>query len=334
MFLLPIGIFITSINIILINWNVRVKKFKKNATSLVGTSLSMKAFQIGYGSIHSGIFPGLIYADLVSKSLGSILLLFKNMIIYFRYLLKINWSEMKKIGMEYKKYPTYLLASNFVNKTTSDIPLYLLSSFFGLGAVGAFGFANQMLNIPFNVIGNSIAPVYYQRAKELHQIDSLALKEFTIKSYNRMLLLGCLAFGFIFAFGDLLFKLIFSYKWELAGQMAMLLSVYYVFKLISSPFARIFRVVRKEEITLKVNITLAILRIVGIGVGLYTNSVLMAIGCFSFTNLLGYAYNNLQVFKVLNIDSKIILKSTIIVMAPIFLGMSLLRILLNSIFNI
>jgi len=327
-YLLPIGLLVTTLNILFSNWNVRRKEFKKNASSNVVLSASAKGAQIGYGTLISGSFPGLIYSDIISKALATTILVSKTMAVDFALLKRITINEMKAIAIEFKKYPIYLLSSNFVNRFTSDIPIYILSSFFGLGAVGAFGFANTIMQIPFNVIGNSIAPVYFQRANELYLNDKESLKAFTIKSYDKMLLLGSLAYGFIFAFGDIIFKYVFSAEWELAGKLAMILSVYYVFKLISSPFARIFRVVRREEITLKVNIFLAVMRLVCLVLGLIFNNLYIAIVGFSFGNLLGYAYNNFEVFKIIGISRSHILTKTIKIMVPIFIGFTLFRFLI------
>ena len=329
-FLLPIGMFLTTLNVIFVNWNVRRKEFKKNVSSNVVKSISSKGYQIGYGTSFLAVFPGLIYSDIVSKSIGILLLWSKDMTIDLKLMSKIDKSEILRIGKEYIKYPTYLLGSNFVNRFTSDIPLYLLSSFYGAGAVGAFGFANMMLNIPFNVIGNSIAPVYFQRANELYLTDKDKLKSFTLKSYDKMLLLGCLAFGFIFAFGDVVFSFIFSAEWELAGNMARILSIYYVFKLISSPFARVLRVVGKEQLTLNYSIVLAVLRI-GSFVSLYIfDSIFYVLIIFSISNLIGYLYVNYLVFRSLDIGYRQISTGVINYAVPIFFVFSFLRLIVNN----
>ena len=333
-YLLPIGLLVTTLNILFSNWNVRRKEFKKNASSNVVLSASAKGAQIGYGTLISGSFPGLIYSDIFSKALATIILVSKSMAVEFALLKRITINEMKAIAVEYKKYPIFLLSSNFVNRFTADIPIYILSSFFGLGAVGAFGFANTIMQIPFNVIGNSIAPVYFQRANELYLNDKESLKTFTIRSYDKMLLLGSLAYGFIFAFGDIIFKYVFSAQWELAGKLAMILSVYYVFKLISSPFTRIFRVIRKEELSLRVNIILSTMRLLFLIIGLYYNSLFVAVSGYAFGNLLGYLYCNAQVFKVLNIRQSYIFKKAALTALPIFTFYYLFRCFLLSLIDL
>lgn len=324
-YLIPLGLFMSVLNVIFINWNVRNKEFKKNASSQVAKSVSKRGGEILYGSTIGGVFPGLVIADIVSKAIGTVFLGARNMIGEVKSLKNISNKDVNERLKEFKKYPTYIMGSNFINKFTGDIPLYLLAASFGEGAVGAFGFATQMMNIPFTVIGNSIAPVYFQRANELHLNNPEKLKEFTLSSYNKMLSMGCLAFGLIFGFGDIIFKFVFSDEWELAGQMAMLLSIYFVFKLISSPFARIFRVLRVEEKALSVNIVLAVSRVLGIAIGIYTGNLLYAIGCFSGGSLIGYAFNNFQVFNALNIRTSLIVYKTVIVVVPIFGFFYLLR---------
>lgn len=325
-YLIPIGIGISSINLIFVNWNVRRKEFKANAGSNVALSGTNKLIQILHGSLLNGRYIGLIGASLLSKALATLVLVSKRMLHDLRSFLRIKARYTKKVAFDFYKYPTYLLGSNLLNKSTADIPLYILAASFNEGAVGAFGFANQMLSIPFNVIGNSIAPVYYQRANELYLSDQNKLISFTIESYKRMLLLGSIVFGFVFAFGDILFEFVFSAEWKLAGELAMILSVYYVFKVISSPFARIFRVVGKEENTLWVNSVLAAFRIAGIVIGVWTKSLTMAILLFTLGNAAGYLFNNYRVFKVVGIKGKEMLIGTLLFFVPAFFIWFMIRV--------
>ena len=331
MWLIPLGVVITILNLIFINWNIRNKAFKSNATAQVAGSGSNKATQIALAPVLNGAFPGLIYADLCSKTISSIILSSKEMIRQIFKLGTVSWAAVKASAVEFINYPKYILSGNFVNKFTEDIPLYVISSFFGIGAVGAFGFANQMLGIPYNVIGKSIAPVYFQQANELYEKDKEALKQFTRRSYDKMLLLGSLAFGFTFAFGDVFFKWFFSAEWELAGQVAAILSVYYIFKLISSPFSGIYRVVRQESLTLIINSMLAVLRVAGIFIGVYTGSFLWAIGLFAGASLIGYMINNLLVFRAVGIPMRRVLFQTLATVLVIYGGFYLIRMGLNNI---
>jgi len=329
-YLLPIGLLVSALNVIFINWNVRRKEFKRNASSQVVMSSSRKGIEILHGVTLGGIFSGLIYADMISKFLGTLTLGTNNIFRDFKKFKVVTFSDQKEVLKEFRKYPTYIMGSNFLNKITSDIPLYLLAFGFGDGAVGAFGFANQMLNIPITVIGNSIAPVYFQRANELYLNNPESLRKFTLTTYTKMLIVGSLTFGLIFGFGDVLFSFVFSNDWELAGQFAMILSAYYVFKLISSPFARIFRVLRIEEKTLLVNIVLAGSRVLGITIGINTGSLIPAIICFTIGSAFGYMFNNVQVFIALGISFKEFLWKTFIIIMPIYGAFYCARFITNN----
>jgi len=300
---IPLGLLFTSLSAILINANVRRKEFKTNSSSNVALSVSNKSVQLAYGKFVGGSFSGLILADICGKILTTFILGFKNFGSDWRNIQDIKSHEVRSVLVEYKKYPLFVLTGNFFNRFTSDLPLYILTSFFGLGAVGAFGFANQMLAIPYNVIGNSIAPVYFQRANELYLHNKEALISFTISSYNKMLILGALAFGFIFGFGDILFAFIFGSEWKVAGEFARILSIYYVFRIISSPFSRVFRVVKKEEYGLLINIIIAFFRILGISIGVFFNNLLISVFLFAIGNLIGYLITNVLIFRAIGLNN-------------------------------
>lgn len=332
-YLLPIGLLLTTVNVILINWNVRRKKFKKNAESIVATSATVKSVQIGYGSLVSSTFPGLIYSNLLSSLVGIIVLGASNMKRDILLLSRIKTSRIIAQAKEFKKYPTYLLGANFVNRFTDDIPLFLISASFGAKAVGAFGFARSMMLIPYSVLGNSITPVYFQKAKELYESDILELQNFTKKTYLIMVILASLSYGFIFGFGDILFKFVFSQEWEQAGRIASVLSIYYVVKIISSPFSKIFLVVRKEHLSLYLTTILALSRILGVYIGLSTDQLDMVILLFALGNLIGYGSTNFYVFKTLKINFIKQFILTTVIVGSIFSGYYLLRILLINFLN-
>ena len=328
---IPIGLMLANMNLILINWNVRKVNFTRNATSNVSRGAFVKLLQFFSGLFVKIQALNLVFSTLIGEAISIAILFSKKTKIDFFALRGIRYVEIQKTAVEFIKYPTYLLSSNFLNKVSGDIPLYIFTSTFGLGAVGAFGFANSVLSIPVNMIGNSLAPVYYQKANQLYQTDKQQLRDLTLGLYNKLLLISCLVFGFVFTFGDVVFDIFFGKEWKLAGQIAMILSVHYIFLLISSPLARIFRVYRKEEYSLKVSVMLAVFRCLGLFIGMYLDDLIIAIALFTAGNVIGYLYNNYKIFNLLEISNLTLIKKTLPTILIIFSLFQILRLAYNSI---
>ena len=106
---------------------------------------------------------------------------------------------------------------------------------------------------------------------------------------------------------------------------------YLIFKLVSSPIARVFRVVKKEEYTLYVSLILAFARSVGIVFGVYTNDLLSAVFWFSGANAIGYIVTYILVFKAVDLPIfRNIVKSTAVIIIVFFL-FYLIRMCFNQI---
>ena len=296
-YLLPLGLFLSSLVVTFQNWNVRRKEFKTNSISSVVTGVTDRGSQIGFGLSLGSVFSSLIFSKILSDIMTLITLSKRTMISEIRGALSIPISQMKKTILEYVKYPKFILTGNFINRLSGDIPLYLFAATFDLRAAGAFGFATAILNVPYKVIGGSISTVYFQKATELYNKDKKLLQEFSKSSFMKMTFLGSLAFGFVFGFGDIIFNIVFSSEWNLAGRIARVLSLYYIFKIVSSPFSTVIRSVKKEEYGLYLNIVLSVSRVFGIFVGILTGDLIYAVIWFALGNVFGYLVSNFLIFK-------------------------------------
>jgi len=312
--LIPLAIGLSCIRDISVNWNVRNKDFKKNATSNVLTSGSMKLMNIGYALTLGPSVFGLVLSNLVAIVTAISTLGIRKMWRSIGILRRIHLKEVFEVGKKYKKYPINLLPGNLINRYTADLPIYLLTAYFSPAITGAFVLANTIMNIPLTVIGSSIASVFLQKANELYLTDPDEMARFADRTNRKMLWFGALAFGGLFGFGDLLFGVAFGKPWVLAGQFSSILSVYFVFKLIAGPMAKVFRVVGKEQYSLYVSLILAIMRVVGIGLGVLSEDIFLTIIYFTIANLIGYLITAMFVFKACRLPAlKLAFESVLIV---------------------
>jgi len=324
---LPLGLFILSIHTILTNWTIRRKEFKTNAVSNISASISSRSFQIAYGFGVGNFFGGLIFSELISKTVGVLTMWKKDMSKDISNFSLLKKQDILDVIKKYKRYPTYILGANIVNSSTVAIPFYMVAGGFGIGAVGAFSMAQKILAIPYTALGNSITPVYFQKANELIGNKENVLSDLTKSTYNKLLILSSIIYGFVVGFGDILFFTFLGEKWLLAGQMAQILAIYYVFQMISSPFSKLFWIYKREDISLKMNILRAVLRVCSIYIGIETGSLIDAILFFSVANLIGYLVMNIYVLKFVKLKIPQVLFRTILVCGSIMIFYYLFRLL-------
>ena len=297
LFLVPLAVALFCIRDISTNWNVRNKDFKKNAISNITSSSSLKIVQISSATIFHPSVLGLIFSSMFSVILSILTLGVKKMLIGLRVLTRISMTEVFDIGKKYKKYPLSLLPGNLINRYTADLPIYMFTAYFSPAITGAFVLANTIMAIPLKVIGSSFGSVFLQKANELYLNNPDKMSRFANRINRKMLLVGTLAFGMLFGFGDLIFSVFFGTEWTIAGKFAALFSVYFIFKLASSPMTKVFRVVGKEHYSLYVSVVLALSRILGVWIGIKSGKPLKAILYFTVANLIGYLITYAFVFK-------------------------------------
>jgi len=329
-YLVPLAVFLSGISNILVNWNVRAKLFAANATSNVASGVTIKAVQIVSKAIFDFSYLGLIFSNFFASFVQWIILFQRKSNKYLRYLPKISWSAMRSTLVKYRKYPIYLMPGNFINTFGRGLPVFFFTPVYGLEVTGAFGLAVSIIGIPYRVLGNSISPVFLQRANELYHSDSKKLEDFTRVFHGKMLLLGSIIFGIAFAFSDILFPIYLGKKWLLAGQMAQVLSVYLVVMLVTSPLQRIYRVVRKEQLSFYMHVVVLILRLVALFVGVKYTNPLVAVGLFAIANLIGYLIHLLIVYKILGLNSIKVLFKTLFMVAFVFSVIYAFRMILLS----
>jgi O-antigen/teichoic acid export membrane protein len=276
---------------------------------------------------------GLLITHFVSIIIQVVTLGLNKMKLDIRAALRSDKSDLLKAAKEYKKYPLNLLPGNIINKYTSDLPILLLGVYFDAALAGAYVLANSILSIPLNVLGVSMSTVFLQKSNELHIYNPEKLASFTRKLNHKMALLGTLAFGFIFAFGDYAFYLAFGKKWLVAGSIASILSIYFIIKLVSGPLAVVFRSVGKEQYSLYASMVLGILRTAGLYLGFYYQSFTKAVLFFTIGSMIGYLFTLILVYKATNLPAFKIAFEIVCIVSIGFLMFYLLRIGIDRLFN-
>ncbi len=331
--LLPFSMFLICISQICNYSNIREALFKKNSSSMVVWSGSEKGSALLLSQILTPSAIGLVLANVVGNIARIFTLLSFSLVKKMRNVFSISNFEVFQKAREFIKYPTRVLPSTLISTFTSDLPLYLLVGKFGIAAVGFFGMARNLLNISYNLIGQALAPVYFKEAASLYVNDKARLKELTKSIFFKLLVISCLGFGLIFGFGDIIFKIFLGDEWLTAGKVAAIISVFYVFKIISSPFSNLFNVAHKEDQLLILQIVIAICRILGIYIGISTSHLLLAIAIYSFSSVIGYAFFLNSTFALLDINAIPLFIKSILIMAFIFGCFYLLRLLISNWFS-
>lgn len=265
LYLAPISIFFTGQSQIFSIWANRKKKYKILSFNAILTALLVPAVSISIGLYNNGplgLFLGLLVSQ-VAPTIVLLITLTRHDDLGVKY---FDWPTIKEKVKEYKNFPMYSLPSEFINRLTNQLPVFMLSAYAGPAVVGVYNLCVRMLGLPIQLIGSAITRVFQQKATEdynkLGNFENIFVK--TFKTLSIVALPGLFV---ILILGPQLFAFAFGEEWRESGVFAQILIFMFVLKLIVSPLSYAYYIkdrLREDMIIhLYVLVSMAIIFVVG-----------------------------------------------------------------------
>lgn len=329
--LLPIEVCLTGIRDTSNMWNTRNKKYKEISIILILFSVGSTLFNIVLGLIGWGA-RGLVVGKFIAIFMNSVLSVYV-MIKKTNYTtIKITKNNINKSVLKHKNYPIFNMPSQLLNTSSIQLPILLISTFYGAFEVGSYSKATSLIQLPLSLVGNAMSTVFFQHASQLNnEKDFDGLYSLTLNSYRKMLVFSIIPLIILVGFGDILFGLVLGQKWIEAGRYASILSPWFILSFLTSPFSTILYLKNKHKQNFNINLILVSTR-VGIvfftGIYGYTMKTLLFIS--SIAGVVIWAGFNSYILKLVGIKyRKSILPTLVIIGVSISLGV-LFRIIFNS----
>jgi O-antigen/teichoic acid export membrane protein len=288
LYLLPFTMLLFALNDIYRSWNIRYKFFKQNASNQVIASLTSRSTSLAYGIISSGHQAGLIYGDFLSKIVENIHLGRKGALgqVYLIFKKKLNFNLLWGALLNYKNYPMYVLPGAWVAVFATQMPLLFISKYFSPAEAGYFSLSNSLLNLPIAILAGAMAPVFLQKASEVHQTSPEQLPRIVKSLANRLFFTGLIPIMILTVFGDYIFLVVFGEPWVLSGVFASYMGFYFLFQIISNPLLALFRIYKKERMLLYCNLGAVLLNSITLSIGYYFQDIHLSLILFSAGNVI------------------------------------------------
>lgn len=333
-YLLGPTLFLSGTGIILGQWLTREKEFKKLALRGSSSNLLTRILTLGLGYISKGNVYGFIIGDITGKFLAALLLLNKRIIVSIKTLIaKFELNQVIMTAKEFKKYPLVVLPGEYINMFSSQLPVYLISIYYGNKELGYFAFASSILGMPMGLLANAVRPVFFQKATDVYNQDKSRLGHITSDLFKYLFMLGIIPFSVLTVFGDVIFSFIFGAQWKQAGLYASILGFYYIFQLISSPISSVLWVLKKEKSFFLFQIFLFTTRLLSLSAGiLIFKDLIITLILFSIANTLNYLTLTIFVLKETGLKFIKIISTTISIIILMFTLLYVLKHLINKFF--
>ncbi|WP_416392028.1 oligosaccharide flippase family protein [Alloalcanivorax xenomutans] len=232
LFLIPLGVWLTSSYNAIQYWATRKKEFKAIATTRMSQACTAAFLQIVCGLIVSSPV-GLLIGQICQNGAGVVNLTRKAVSNFWQRVGNVRWSQMKRISQEYQRFPKYSAAEGLANSAGIQLPLMLIATMAVSSEAGFLLLAMRVLTAPMGLIGGAVAQVYYSNAAEKYREENI--KEITLQTLGALLKIGVGPILFLSIVAPNIFPLIFGENWERAGVLVGWMGGWMAIQFISSP---------------------------------------------------------------------------------------------------
>ena len=220
---------------------VRGKKFGVLARNKVAQVAVTNILAVGLGLFWQQTIV-LLIAQLIGYGVAALL------ILRLAPLRKVGFRELANLAWKYKKFPTVNTAMVFLNTLSLQLPVFMLSKYFGTEIVALYSMANRIINIPLFMVGRSVQQVYFQKASEsVHSGDDALLNAY-MSTVKKLALFAIVPLGIFLIFGPQIAKIYFGAAYAEAGVFMQIVTFWMFFQFITSPVSQTFTIINRQEI--------------------------------------------------------------------------------------
>ena len=278
--LMPLYVFAMGAWNLLNYWYIRHKEYNPISRYQVSQNVLSAGGKLGMGwggVLHGGMIYSVVVAPLISL-VCSWIYARKTLLPAWR---RISWRGVGEQAKLYRNFPCFVLPRSFVNMLAGQMPILLLTPFFGGEAVGFLSLAILLGYTPIGTITRAIYQVMYQHTME--QVH----RQKPIGQMFRKFILSASAI-IIPVFVGLWFVLpkltawLLGAEWYISGEYIRWMLPWLYVSLLSCSINFLFDVFMKQKWGLFFEVVLAVMRVAGLCIGVWAGNFMLAIMCYSF----------------------------------------------------
>jgi O-antigen/teichoic acid export membrane protein len=265
-------------------WNNRTNMFKNISKGLLAKSAVMSSSQIavGFSSFNSlGLIPGMLFGNFLQ-----LLFLIKVSLKSIRNVSQeISIKKMLFLAKRYKDIPVFNTIINLTNNLSNELPVLLITKYFGLASSGIYGLAIKFTRAPVGIFQQSINQVFFNKASKAYN-DQGNLHDLVLKTAKHLLLISSFLFIPLFIVSFYL-DIIFGENWTDVGLYSRILIPWLFFGFLSNPITPLILILNKQKTMVVFDAFLLIFRFLALFLGYYFyNSIVIALILFSGVGML------------------------------------------------
>ena len=261
-------------------WYIRTKSFGKISTYQVSQSVLSASGKIGFGYVgvlQGGMIYSIVIAPIVSLVSSICFSARKKLLTPLR---NISLQEMWECGKEYKNFPLFVLPRSFINVLAGQLPVLLLTPFFGAKYVGLLSMAVLLAYMPIGTISRAIYQVLYQNTTErVHASERIGNVFWRFVVYSSALIIPI--FVALYFVLPTITSWLLGEEWRVVGEYIRWMLPWLYISLLTGSTCYLSDVFMKQKMGLFFEILLALCRVIGLLMGILTRNFTVAIAAYS-----------------------------------------------------
>lgn len=256
LWLVPISIFFSGQGEIFKVWANRKKEYTILTQNTMLSAIAVPTISISLGLLFKsemGLFLGL----LSGQSISAIFMVYRMQRNHDIGYVHFNRDRIKALIYKHKAFPLFSLPSEFVNRFTNQLPVFMLNAYAGPAVVGVYNLAIRMLGLPIQLIGGAISTVFSQESSRRFN-NYGSYEELFLKTLKSLLVISIIPVLILMTYSVEIFTLFFGKEWKTAGIIASFMAPLFALRLINSSLSYGFYIHKLLKLDLLFTIILCI----------------------------------------------------------------------------
>lgn len=248
LWVVPLGLFLQSLNQTISTWAVRRKAYGSLARRKAQQGVFTALAQAGLGFARVGTV-GLLLGHGVGQGFGGETLIrnaWREDKELFR---RVSVAGMMRALKRYARFPLFSGPAAFLNTLALTMPMILMARYYGMANNGELQQAMKIMALPLSLIGAAVGQAFLGEAPTLLRNDPLKAQTLFDRLTRKLAMLSL-----VVVVGGVsmiwLGPIILGSQWKLAGTFMAFLGFSSALQLITSPISQITTILERQDIQL------------------------------------------------------------------------------------
>jgi len=243
LWLLPIGLIVSSVSQAVTSWAVYHRLFPRIGRLRATQGIGQAVCQTALGIARAGPI-GLIVGDITGRVLGTEQL-FRPLLGALRST-RLTVKTARSYARERWGFARVMTAASLLNALSLQVPFLLIPAFFDLESSGQYFLAFRVLVLPASLVSAAVSQVFFGEAS-LRRADARRLHDLAHNAAVSLFVFSIPTYMTVLVAGPALIDAVFGSRWALAGLYAQVSVPGLIFWSVASPISTLLLVGRRER---------------------------------------------------------------------------------------